>query len=271
MGIFRSSDKKSQSSNWLDLSELEMVDLSKDLNTALSPENMVFGKFSKEEIHDLMIESNLLPLLKLRGYPDYVIEINVLSELDNRIIIKAPNDQVLVHMRLKFSDFSMKSKNNSYKMVYIDWLLTQNIKFKPGTYNKPLFFGQEYPGLAIFVEITEFIRLLTKRIGAHGVFNIPEYFHDAVLFRNNFRFIDPEKEGQFRALLKLSHRNRVRELSNAIHNNKLVWSDSGEIFEWFYGEMLTAIDPYLERTVFNEDYEKKMEQAKEKSHFHLLD
>lgn len=271
MGIFSASDKKSGSSDWLDLSELSMMDLSKDLNTALSPQEMVFGKFSKEEITDLMLESNLLPMLESRGYPHYKIEVSVLSELDNRIFVKTLDDQILVHMRLKFSDFSLKDENDVYKMVYIDWLLTQNIRFKPGTYNKPLFYGQEYPGLAVFVEITEFIRLLTKKIGANGVFNIPEYFHDSVLFRNTFKYMDPVKEGQFRALLAMSLTYRVRELSNAIHNKKLVWDKTGEEFDWFYGEMLTTIDPYLERKVFTDNYFEKVEEVKEQSKFRLID
>lgn len=271
MGIFSGSDKKSKSSDWLDLSELDMVDLSRDLHTALSPDEMVFGKFSKEEITLLMEESKLLPMLKFRGYPDYKIDINVLSELDNRIFIKTPDDQILVHMRLKFSDFSLKKSNTQYKMVYIDWLLTQNIRFEPGSYKKDLFFGQEYPGLAVFVEITEFIRLLTKKLGAHGVFNIPEYFHDAVLFRNNFKYMDPEKEGLFRALLQLSVKSKIRKVSDAIHNGKLVWNKTNEVFEWYYGEMLTTIDPYLERKVFSEDYYAIVNETKEKSKFRFID
>ncbi|WCL48240.1 hypothetical protein [Leptospira sp. GIMC2001] len=270
MGIFSGSDKKSDGSEWLDLSSLEMVDLSRDLNTSLLPEEMVFGKFTKQEIFHLMDDSGLLDMLKDRGYSDYNIEIQVLSELDNRIFIKTNEGKVLVHIRLKYSDFSLKAYPDVFKMVYIDWLLTQNIRFVPGTYSKPLFYGQEYPGLAIFVEITEFIRLLTKKIGAHGVFNIPEYFHDAVLFRNNFKFIDPIKEGQFRALIELSATHRVREVSNAIHNKKLVWSETGLEFEWFHGEMLTAIDPYLESIVFTEDYFKKVTEVRKNSLFSFL-
>jgi hypothetical protein len=271
MGIFEDSDKRSGAGDWLDLSSLEMLDLSKELNTSLTPENMMFGKFSREEIIQFMEESGLLPVLKTRGYLDFDVEIQVLSDLDNRIFVKTKDGQILVHIRLKFSEFALKDRTDVFKMVYIDWLLTQNIKFKPSTYTKKLFFGQEYPGLAIFVEITEFIRLLTRKLGAHGVFNIPEYFHDAVLFRENFRYMDPVKEGQFRALIALSLVHKVRDLSNAIHNKKLVWSETGEVFEWFYGEMLTCIDSYLESCIFTEEYEKKVAEAKKNSRFLLLE
>lgn len=267
MGVFDSSDKKNRSSDWLDLTDLAMVDLSKELNTALSPQDMVFGKFAKSEIIGIMRESNLLPMIEARGYHDTKIEINVLSDLDNRIFVKTQADEVLVHMRLKFSDFAMGRDMLEYKMVYIDWLLTQNVRLRPGTYKKNLFFGQEYPGLAIFVEITEFIRLLTKKLGAHGVFNIPEYFHDAVLFRNNFRYLDPRREGEFRALLDLSPKIRIRDLSNAIHNRQLVWKETGLEFQWFHGEMLTTIDPMLEAKVFHESYFKQVEEVREKAKF----
>jgi hypothetical protein len=272
VGIFTNSDKRSDSNEWLDLSDLAMVDLSKELNTSLTPDDMVFGKFSKVEILSLMEESGLISMLHSRGYSTFNIEINVLSLLDNRIFVKTLNGEILVHIRLKYSDFRFNEKTEAFKMVYIDWLLTQNIKFIPGKYSKQLFYGQEYPGLAIFVEITEFIRLLTKKLGAHGVFNIPEYFHDAVLFRNNFKYIDPHKEGQFRALIELSISKRVRELSNAIHQKRLQWDDeAGELFDWFYGEMLTCVDPYLESTIFNDDYFRKVKESKAKCKFRILE
>jgi hypothetical protein len=270
MGIFKNSDKKSDASEWLDLSDLALVDLSKEFNTALTPDDLVFGKFTKDEILAIMEECGLISMLHKRGYPSFNIDINVLSLLDNRIFVKTLNGDILIHIRLKYSDFSFKVIPDSFKMVYIDWLLTQNIKFQAGNYTKQLFYGQEYPGLAIFVEITEFIRLLTKKLGAHGVFNIPEYFHDAVLFRNHFKYVDPAKEGQFRALLQLSLTKRVRDLSNAIHQKKLVWDSTGEIFEWFYAEMLTCVDPFLETMVFNDEYYKKVEESKARTKFKFL-
>jgi len=270
MGLFDDSDKKSGYTNWLDLSDLELLDLSKNLNTSLKPDSMVFGKFSRDEIIQIMEEAELLQIIRERGYPDYKIEINIFSDLDNRIFIKTSDDKVLVHMRLKYSDFNLKKTSDRFRMVYIDWLLTQNVRFLPGTYKKQLFFGQEYPGLGIFVEITKFIQILTKRLGAHGVFNIPEYFHDAVLFRDKFRYIDPSKEGQFRALLSMGRKYRIRELSEAIHSQKLEWLDKREPFQWFYGEMLTAIDPYLENTVFDETYYGIVSQVKESSKFRLV-
>ncbi|EMM82226.1 hypothetical protein LEP1GSC037_3876 [Leptospira interrogans str. 2006001854] len=71
-------------------------------------------------------------------------------------------------------------------------------------------------------EITSFIKILAAKLGAYGAFNIPEYFHDAVLFHKSFQFVDPEKEGRFRAILQSFNRTNLRELSDQIHKEKFM-------------------------------------------------
>lgn len=269
MSIFSDSDKKSRSSNWLELPNIEEIDISKEFNVSLSPTTKVFGRFSKDEIYSMMEEADLLKIIKVRGYNEFNLEINIISPLDNRIFIKTKDGQILIHLRLKYSDFSLKNDVDRFKMVYIDWLLTQNIKLKPGTHRKELYYGQEYPGLGVIHEITKFIQILTEKLGAHGVFNVPEYFHDAVLFRNKFKYLDPEKEGKFRSLLSLSPKYKIHKISNAIHQEKVICIETNEILHWFYGEMLSPIDPYLKNKVFNEEYFKKVNKIKETVHYSL--
>lgn len=269
MGIFSSSDKKKGESDWLNLDDLTLVDVSKELNTSLNLEPRLFNRFRKDEVELLLNEAGLLEAVRTRGFPTSVLSIEVLNDFDNRIYIKTREGKVLVHLRLKVAQFHIKGDDEEFPMIYIDWLLTQNINFDGKKLKKDLYFGQEYPGLNVLIEITDFIRILSKKLGTSGAFNVPEYFHDAVLFSRSFRYIDPEKEGAFRALVKSFKGTNLRALSSQIHKNKVVY-ESGEPYEWKYSEMITCTDIYLEKKVFQETYFKKMEETKLKLKFKPL-
>ncbi|MDF3820608.1 hypothetical protein P3G55_11890 [Leptospira sp. 96542] len=269
MGVFSSTDKKKDQNDWLNLDELSLVDVSRELNTSLNMEPKLFNRFRREEVETLLRSSGLLYAVEVRGFPNSIIEIEILNDYDNRVYIKTSNDKILVHMRLKVSQFQLKGDDEQFPMIYIDWLLTQNLNFEPGGLKKELYFGQEYPGLNVLNEFTEFIRLLSKTLGTSGAFNVPEYFHDAVLFSRKFRFIDPEKEAVFRALIKNFRGINLRNLSSKIHKNEVCYED-GEPYVWKYGEMISCTDVYLEKKVFQESYFKKVDELKEKLKFKLI-
>ncbi|GBF50591.1 hypothetical protein LPTSP4_21170 [Leptospira ryugenii] len=268
MGIFSSTDKKKGNTEWLNLDELSLVDVSKELNTSLNMEPRLFNRFRKEEVEEMLNEASLLKAIEKRGYPHSKLSIEVLNDYDNRIYVKTFDDQILIHMRLKVSEFHLRGDDEKFPMVYIDWLLTQNLHHSPERLKKELYFGQEYPGLNVFTEITNFIRILAKKLGSSGAFNVPEYFHDAVLFARKFRFIDPEKEGIFRALIKSFRGLNLRLLSSHIHKDRVSFSN-GEPYRWTYGEMISCTDPYLEKKVFHETYFKRVDEIKEKFSFKL--
>jgi len=267
MSLFSSTDKKKEDANWLDIDELSLLDVSKELNTSLNMEPRLFNRFSPAEVNAFLDESKLLDVIKKRGYPDAKLHLDVLSDFDNRIYIRTKDKKILVHLRLKVSEFQLKGDEDKFPMIYIDWLLTQNVKINSKKIKKELYFGQEFPGLNVLNEVTNFIRLLSDRMGSSGAFNVPEYFHDAVLFSRKFRFIDPEKEGVFRALVHSFKRINLRELSSYIHQGKIL--DNGEPYTWRYGEMITCNDPYLEKKIFHEQYFKKVKETKSKHRFTL--
>ncbi|MCE9500520.1 MAG: hypothetical protein K8R21_08490 [Leptospira sp.] len=240
----------------------DAVDMSKDLHSSLGFEKLTFGRFSEDEIMEMLIASGIFKVLESRGYKNYRLEVSPLSELDNRIFIKTKEDEILVHMRLKTSDFTYKKSGENFRMVYIDWLLTQNIHYGTLPSKRKLFEGQKYPGLSVMNEITDFILQLTGKMGAHGVFNIPEYFHDAVLFQKKFQFVDPEKEGIFRNLLEAFRKFNLRDLSHLIHNNGIINERTGEIYAWQYGEMIAPLDEYMRKLIFNKEYFESVSRAK---------
>ncbi len=270
MSIFESSDKKNVKPDSDKLTNLDLLDFSNELSTSLNIEKLIFGKFSDEEIYSLLDESKIFERIKQRGYSNFKLVTDPISDLDNRIYIKTNTDEILIHIRLKIADFFLKAIQENRKMVYIDWLLTQNIKLGKLKDKKILFQGQEYPGLNIFKELTQFIFLLFSKMNCYGIFNIPEYYHDAVLFQKNFMFVDPIKQGHFKAILSSFKTRTVRNLSMLIHTERIGFSETNEVYKWKHGEMLFTNDEYLKETIFDKKYFEKVKEASA-THFFLVE
>ncbi|EPG67799.1 hypothetical protein [Leptospira wolffii] len=271
MSIFSSSDKSASGQNYIDPDALGLIDVNREFKTHLGIEDTLFNRFSASEVDQLLQEAGMFEILSFRGFKETKLEIHGISDVDNRIFIKTKENEILVHMRLKFSDFLFKKVQESFPMVYIDWLLSQNVRLGKLGEKKKLFEGQEYPGLNIMNEITLFIRMLAKKIGAAGAFNIPEYFHDAVLFHKNFRYLAPEKEGEFRALLRSFKKENLRSLSGAIHSKKVLDQRTGEPYTWTYGEMVSCINSYLEKSLFDEEYDSIVARISETREFSRIE
>jgi hypothetical protein len=256
--IFGDSDKQSKNPN--DLINFDSVDFNSDLNTNLNIEEKLFGKLNHEELYTMFEKAGIIRKLKERGYEDCEFITEFISNLDNRIFIKSKEQEILIHIRLKFSDFFIKAINENRKMIYIDWLLTQNVKLGTTLHKKKLFPGQEYPGLNIFGEFTNFIFLLYSELNCYGVFNIPEYFHDAVLFQKNFKFVSPEKQGYFLCLLDTFKNIPIRKISNLIQENKIYFKEKDEVFIWLHGEMLSTENEQLKESIFDKDYFERVKK-----------
>ncbi len=261
------SDKKNKNNSStdkkIDFPEITNSDILDDLHIKPLIEGKVedkiyiFGKFSEEEIYELMTWSGVFKKIRSRGYSNCYLELQYLSEMDQRIFIKWEKE-VLVHIRLKLSSFRFRLTPGapSRKLLYIDWLMTRD-PLRKEQFKKPLFKGQDAPGLGIFNELSDFVFNLALGLGVKGAFNIPEYFHDAVLFHRQFRFYDPQREAFFRALIRDLRKYGAREISEAFSENR-VYDQDGQIVNWVPGEMISLIDPDFSDYIWNKDYFMKV-------------
>jgi hypothetical protein len=258
MEYFKNSDKNSDKKEFdfsPDFYELSVEDSNLELKgSRLDSANLLFARFSQEEIREMMQDARLFIALEQRGYSNYTLELHVLSELDNRIFIKTSAGEILIHLRLKMNDFYLSKHSLNLKMIYIDWLLTQNVKMGKLVGKKKLFEGQEYPGLNVFKEVTRFIHKLSQRIGAHGIFNVPEYFHDAVLFHKSFKFLNPKKEGVFRSLIHQFKNLSLRTISDMVHGHRVFNETKNEVFLWRANEMFYSDVDEISQQIFNQEY-----------------
>ncbi|MBE7437247.1 MAG: hypothetical protein HS115_02240 [Spirochaetales bacterium] len=276
------SDRKKEatevpaSEKQLDLVGLEPGEIADDLGGGplfqgqdSAGNTLIFGKFSHKEIHELMQWSGIFKAIESKGYGNFHLELQYLSEYDQRIFVKTGED-ILIHIRLKLSNFRFRLHAGipEKKLLYIDWLLTRNPLVKSFRKDR-LFPGQDVPGLGIFSQMADFISNLALGVGARGAFNIPEYFHDALLFHREFSFYDPSRESQFRSLIRDLRRFGAREISRAFAEERIINQDH-EIIRWTPGEMISTLEPDLDALLWNRDYFTRIVHEMKRIQFRIV-
>ncbi|MBI3394935.1 MAG: hypothetical protein HY042_03790 [Spirochaetia bacterium] len=275
MGIFsdKSSAPREGNKPMIEFSGLDAADIREELHGGpliVDTENRIFGRFTRDQVEELMAWSGIFAVLQEKGYKRFHVELQYLSDQDQRIYVKE-GSEILIHIRLKLSHFRLRLNPGApqRRLLYIDWLMTRHPKVRRFRADR-LFPGQEAPGLGIFGQISDFITNLALGVGAKGAFNIPEYFHDAVLFHRRFRFYDPSREACFRALMRDLHKHGAREISRGFAENRIM-DQNGEGFQWQPGEMISALDPDLEEMLWNKDYFAKVVRELKRIRFSISD
>lgn len=257
----------------LDLSDLAKTELLEGRSHIFPQERPFLGIFLQEEVENLLEKSGITIALHRKGFYHYEIRFDTSKENDHRLwIVDEKSGETLLFMRLHLGSFFTKNLPvdlSELKLLFIDWLLLQNPRAKP---SEKLFPGQKYPGLGIFAEVKQFLYYIVRDKKLDGAANLPEFFHDAVLFKDRFLFVHPESQGIFEAILHKFRALGLRKLSNLIYQGKLQISRNKKdftVFEFRLGEMMVPNCAILEEYFKSNYYEKMRQKAFEETEFIL--
>lgn len=254
-----------------DFQDLEEIDFADELKGAThfnDGEPRFLSTLTEAELWQALEKSQIIAEVKNRGYYPVKLEIEFLTERDHRFYLLFNKEKIL-HMRLRLSFFKLHRHPlmPATRLLFIDWMQSRHV-LKPDAGSRGLFPGQDVAGLGIFNRIDHFLRDLVVATHAYGGFNIPEYFHDALLFHRAFRFYDPAREAFFRALIRDLRPHGAREISRALSDGR-VRNKKGEAMEWHGSEMLIFTHkPYAE-AIFDERYHKDVERKMREYSFTL--
>ena len=255
----------------IDLDDLTLEDLGDFFNPKFNNSELFLGHFSPIDVENLLYEANIIQSIQSMGYDQWYLDVHAQSEVDNRIYIKTNDNKILVFMRLKLSDYLLPGNYTSKKFLFIDWLVTQNIK-RP---KLNMFSGQVYPGLGVRVmlAIRAFFNLILNKTKAYGFVFFPEYFHDAVLFQRFFRsqFIKPCEAALFKNIQISFPNSSLKMLSRAIHDKRIILKSSKEKLIWKNMEMVNIRDEALSELTFNSNYYNLLQKAIHANRFSFID
>jgi hypothetical protein len=255
-----------------DFQDLEEIDFADELPAATHfarREKLFLGTLSREELWQQLEKSQIIAAIRARGYWPVSLEIEFLTERDHRFYLLYGNEKIL-HMRLRLSYFKLHRHPlmPAMKMLFIDWMQSRHV-LKAATHRRELFPGQDVPGLGIFSRIDVFLRNLVDITHAFGGFNIPEYFHDALLFHRAFRFYDPAREAFFRALLRDLKAYGARAISRALNEGR-VRNQNNAVQEWHGAEMLIFTHKAYAESIFDKRYEREVARKMRALSFSLV-
>ena len=241
--------------------------------------NRLLERFSDKEVVSALKDYKVWDLLAEKGYKNPRLLIRSIDPFRQTVKIlddaSSPEDEEHTLCELRIFDAHLKGPcptNNEVIEVdalVIDWLVFQNPRAK-FTQERQRLPGQKFPGLGIMARCMTAILDLAKQTGKEAVINIPEYYHNAVLYKPAFCFFSPFVEGRFQALQEFLKNLSLADASHAVTNG-LVWNETkNELFTWKPHEQMLGISPKIKTYFESDTYKNQVREAKEQSKFSLV-
>ena len=247
----------------------------KDLDSETG-NNRLLERFSEDEVMRALSQKGVLQALSDRGFPQPKMTIRSMDPFRQTLKIftamDTPEDDEHLLCELRVFDSHLKGpcpitgKLFEIDALVIDWLNFQNPKgkFSP---DKPRLPGQRYPGLGIMRISMSAILDLAREIGKEAVINIPEYYHNAILYRPAFHFFSAFVEGRFNVLERFFSGRSLADASNSIAAQRIFNETTNEVFVWKPHEQILGLTPRISDYFKSELYKQKVQEAESASRF----
>ena len=239
--------------------------------------------YTKKEIISVIKKSKLNLLLKEKGFDDWYVELDLSDSFSHYLYIRSKHltqaDKYIAFLICRFGQYKLQDNLHSHeayqqihkyiniknlKMMDIKWLSLQNPELQFNN-KKPRLPGQRYPGSGLGRAVFDLIKQQCRRHKADGISNVPEYFHNAVLYEG-FRFIDPEQDALF-CKMKEDLWNDIRthslsKVSWAVSCGALYLDD--QQFKWKPGEFVLPLSFRMKAYFYSTYYLKKFNEVSNK-------
>jgi hypothetical protein len=249
-------------------------DLERDLRREGT--DRLLERFTEPEVYQALKDYGVMKQLAEKGFPDPKVIIRSIDPFRQSVKIidskASPEDEDHMLCELRVFDAHVKglcpTTGNMMDMdtLVIDWLVFQNprTRFSP---ERPQLPGQKFPGLGIMRTAMQAILDLARQTGKEAVINIPEYYHNAVLYSAAFHFFSPFVEGRFRALQEFLADLSLAEASHAVSSGKIWNQTKDEVFVWKPHEQVLGITETVKKYFDSQDYEGPVKDAQAQSKF----
>ncbi len=191
-----------------------------------------------------LMKYGIVSKLKKMGFKELNYMISTIDYTHNLSIFNSTNllAQLTLSLNKKFN-----LNNFSFEALTIEWLILQNYtkKFEEGK-SLPLP-GQNYPGLGMAFISFELIVQMAKRLNINFLANIPDHFHNGVIYSKYFKFKNPVNKGIMFKLLHQFKKFDIATLSWLIENGAIV-QNNNNIFQWKTDAMFVSL---IHSKIFN--------------------
>lgn len=146
--------------------------------------------------------------------------------------------------------------------LFVNWLTLRNPRAHFSAL-RPQLPGQEVPGLGLAREFSQLLGLMAQRLMLDGVAFRPSWYHMAWAARHNARFVAPERQGRFEALMRDLATLTLLEATRAVAEGRVLLN--GRPYTWEPDEMV-----YVSKAHEDEADRAAIVAERERCHFTLL-
>lgn len=205
----------------------------------------------------------ILDRIRARGFSEVDLEVDVKNPAHQVLRVRGrrppmPARDVLLELVCRRRHTLIGGHEGEF--LFIEWLLLQDPS-RSFSLSRPPLPGQEHPGLGVSREVQELLRQACTRLGLDGLLAHPAHYHSAAVARAEWRFVDPEVEGRFRALRAVLAPVELYEATRFVHDGRMQEAD-GTVVRWEPGLHVLPVGNALQDYLDSAEREEAVRQAK---------
>lgn len=193
------------------------------------------GYYTAEGIEYALERYGLLFQLRRLGYDKFEMRVDTTGTGDRMQVFGQAKDQ----KHLLVENVVEKRNVAGRDVLYIHWLTLRH-PLAHFTEKRPQLPGQEVPGLGLAREMSEIELRIAIRLGLAGIAFRPSWYHMAYAARARFRFVEPQRQGRFLAMIRdLGQRSLLDVTLACAHGHVRM---NGNAYTWEADEMVYLLD-----------------------------
>lgn len=237
--------------------------------------DLYLNKYTKEDIKHTLVRAGIWDKIRKEGFKKLMLEMDTRDPYHQRLCLyfdEVSPKNMLAQIILSTGTFVPRKnfvesiKIEKMNMLIIEWLCLQN-PLKKFTDEKPQLPGQDFPGLGVGRRIVEVIKGVAEDLNMDGILNYPQYYHNAVMYSEIFRFYNPVIYGRMLAIKQLLSKVTLAESAWIVHLGCIIDENTGKRFEWKAEEMILPISKTLVDYFSSEGYNRIVKKTIEGSKF----
>lgn len=215
---------------------IEQADIAADLGLASRPRRRLFDFYTVEGLELAFEQYGILGHLRRLGYRDFRVDIARDSNGNHaRVYGRARgSEHLLIETVLELRPLLDR------QVLYVHWLTIRN-PLAPLDSTSRALPGQEVRGLGVAREIYGMLGMMATRVGVAGVAFTPSHYHMAYSARSRCRFVRPELQGRFEAMIRDLGDRPLIEVTQAVAAGQV--RCNGQPYTWEADVMVHWLDP----------------------------
>ncbi len=235
------------------------------------------GRFPRRKILHSLEHHGILSRLLDQGFENVDLALSQVEPFRQSLrLYESQDDPAHLLMELRVHDDVLCPKNlpadglgeTLPRVLIIDWLTMQNPQGR-FTAHRPPFPGQNHPGLGVARLLIKMLIALARNMDLEGIVNHPNYYHNAWLYREGFRFYDPMDQARMKAIHRDLAGLSPTEIAWAVELGCVRALATGRWFSWESGLQIFPISRRMKEFIHSENHRRRTAELFEEKHYAL--